>query len=634
MIRLLAILLLLPIICNAQKGVHGLGTLPIDTGVVARHFRVDSTFKVKSLSSADTQLIATTSNGTFIKYSRSNIQVTIDTSRPNGKYASKYYVDSLNGANGLQAVTNRDSTTTWKISASKFNATNTMGENTPDGAFAANRTMQTLGVDVHSFVDNTVSKNNHGFCSFDAHARYLTPSTTGSETHVVDFQSRGSAQNSGSMPDMYAFYSEMYRQNGNTSRAYSFYGSSWNGNGTIDSLYGLYIPTMVQGTNMFAIRTESNSVSLGDSTIIGGARGVQPTELLDVRGSILSSGSLKFSNSSYKGSLVPTTLTADRTYTLPNSTGTIALTSDIPASTAYIQNGTSQQANTDFNIQGTGKVGGYLETDTIRNTTTTATPIIIRNHIGLLATPYDATNVRFTINPSNVTSISGTITAGNANNMIDIVGRTNGSSIIRYFATSTSSANGIIEKFYRNRASTYGTNTALNAGNIVYQSIYYGSDGTTTEGEMAGITVVPSENFTSTAHGGTINFSVTPKGSTTNTTVMSISDNKVLIKQSDDGSGNTFQMTGNAVINGAMSLTGKLSMSVGSNTVVNTAMLSAGTVTVSNTSVTASSKIFVTAQTCSSCGAYSIGTITAGTSFVINSTNGSDASTVAYWIIN
>ena len=97
MIRLLAILLLLPIICNAQKGVHGLGTLPIDTGVVARHFRVDSTFKVKSLSSADTQLIATTSNGTFIKYSRSNIQVTIDTSRPNGKYASKYYVDSLNG---------------------------------------------------------------------------------------------------------------------------------------------------------------------------------------------------------------------------------------------------------------------------------------------------------------------------------------------------------------------------------------------------------------------------------------------------------------------------------------------------------------------------------------------------------
>ena len=115
---------------------------------------------------------------------------------------------------------------------------------------------------------------------------------------------------------------------------------------------------------------------------------------------------------------------------------------------------------------------------------------------------------------------------------------------------------------------------------------------------------------------------------------MSISNGAVAIGQTEDGSGNKLQLTGNAAIIGAMSLTGKLSMSVGSNTVVNTAMLSAGTVTVSNTSVTASSKIFVTAQTCSSCGAYSIGTITAGTSFVINSTNGSDASTVAYWIIN
>jgi hypothetical protein len=37
---------------------------------------------------------------------------------------------------------------------------------------------------------------------------------------------------------------------------------------------------------------------------------------------------------------------------------------------------------------------------------------------------------------------------------------------------------------------------------------------------------------------------------------------------------------------------------------------------------------------CSSCGTLYIGTVTAGTSFVVTSTNGSDASTFNYWIIN
>ena len=361
--------------------------------------------------------------------------------------------------------------------------------------------------------------------------------------------------------------------------------------------------------------------------------GVQPTELLDVRGSILSSGSLKLSNSSYIGLLAPTTLTADRTYTLPNSTGTIALTSDIPASTAYIQNGTSQQANTDFNIQGTGTIGGTLDVDTIKNGSLTTNRIVYRGRLSVIGAPLD-TITYLTINPSNVSSITGTITAANINNHLDIIGRTNGSNMIRLFSTATSGTQGVYLKVYRNRASTYGTNTAVSSGNLIYQESFYASDGTSAEGEVAGINVVASENQTTSAHGGTINFGVTPKGSTTNSTVMSISNGAVAIGQTEDGSGNKLQLTGNAAIIGAMSLTGKLSMSVGSNTVVNTAMLSAGTVTVSNTSVTASSKIFVTAQTCSSCGAYSIGTITAGTSFVINSTNGSDASTVAYWIIN
>lgn len=46
-------------------------------------------------------------------------------------------------------------------------------------------------------------------------------------------------------------------------------------------------------------------------------------------------------DSAYYGLITPTTLTANRTYTLPNKTGTVALTSDLPddanttSSTAY-----------------------------------------------------------------------------------------------------------------------------------------------------------------------------------------------------------------------------------------------------------------------------------------------------------
>jgi len=64
-----------------------------------------------------------------------------------------------------------------------------------------------------------------------------------------------------------------------------------------------------------------------------------------------------------------------------------------------------------------------------------------------------------------------------------------------------------------------------------------------------------------------------------------------------------------------------------------TATLSSGTVTVSNTSVTSSSRIIVTVQTPGGTpGAPYVSTVTAGTSFVIKSTSGSDTSTIAYHI--
>lgn len=72
----------------------------------------------------------------------------------------------------------------------------------------------------------------------------------------------------------------------------------------------------------------------------------------------------------------------------------------------------------------------------------------------------------------------------------------------------------------------------------------------------------------------------------------------------------------------------------GSNTIVGTATLSSGSVVVSNTKVTANSIILVTTQSVSgTAGSVAVTARSAGTSFTLTSTSGSDASTVAYFII-
>lgn len=71
-----------------------------------------------------------------------------------------------------------------------------------------------------------------------------------------------------------------------------------------------------------------------------------------------------------------------------------------------------------------------------------------------------------------------------------------------------------------------------------------------------------------------------------------------------------------------------------SDSAVGKATLSGGTVTVNNSSITAGSIIFITGQSCTNCGTYRISAKSVGTSFTITSTNASDASTVAYLIIN
>lgn len=81
-------------------------------------------------------------------------------------------------------------------------------------------------------------------------------------------------------------------------------------------------------------------------------------------------------------------------------------------------------------------------------------------------------------------------------------------------------------------------------------------------------------------------------------------------------------------------ITNKLAVTTGSNKTIGTATLVGGTVTVNNTSVTANSLIFLSRQTTGgTTGQLSI-TKSAGTSFTITSTSGTETSTVAWWIVD
>jgi hypothetical protein len=72
----------------------------------------------------------------------------------------------------------------------------------------------------------------------------------------------------------------------------------------------------------------------------------------------------------------------------------------------------------------------------------------------------------------------------------------------------------------------------------------------------------------------------------------------------------------------------------GANKRMGQAVLVAGTVTVNNTSVTASTRIFLSRQIAGgTLGHLSVGTVTASTSFVINSSSGTDTSTINWLLI-
>lgn len=100
------------------------------------------------------------------------------------------------------------------------------------------------------------------------------------------------------------------------------------------------------------------------------------------------------------------------------------------------------------------------------------------------------------------------------------------------------------------------------------------------------------------------------------------------------GAGSAFTFS-DAITVPALTATGAISLTAGADKSVGQATLVVGTVTVNNTRVTASSLIFFTVATPGGIqGFLSVGTISAGTSFIINSTNAAETSTVNWMIIN
>lgn len=89
--------------------------------------------------------------------------------------------------------------------------------------------------------------------------------------------------------------------------------------------------------------------------------------------------------------------------------------------------------------------------------------------------------------------------------------------------------------------------------------------------------------------------------------------------------------------NGSISLNtagNKLNIATGSNASVGlSAAMTAGSITISTTAVTSSSNIMLTPVGTGS-GSISLGTVIAGTSFVINSSDGADVRQVQWWVIN
>lgn len=144
-------------------------------------------------------------------------------------------------------------------------------------------------------------------------------------------------------------------------------------------------------------------------------------------------------------------------------------------------------------------------------------------------------------------------------------------------------------------------------------------------------------NFNTIPNSGGFYFASTGTNSNTPIAFQNVNGNNLLNSTSGSTSIATSTTTDKLNIGGNLNLTtagNKIKIATGTNASVGNSTLSSGTITVSTTAVTASSIIMLSLQSCSTCGTPYISAKTAGTSFVITSTNVLDASIVGWQIIN
>lgn len=219
-----------------------------------------------------------------------------------------------------------------------------------------------------------------------------------------------------------------------------------------------------------------------------------------------------------------------------------------------------------------------------------------------------------------ITGAAGTASNGNFSTSTTTILGTNTGSLYQYDGSTNSDG----------RVYIGGTGaTAIGVGRP-YSTLVLGA-ATVPEASSGNHPFIGSAIFippTITTGAATVTDAATVRITGPTTVVVSGTNSALLIN-----SGNLRMDNGNISLNTAGN---KLNIATGSNASVGVSgAMTAGTITISTTAVTASSRIFLTHATVSgTLGVLSVGTIVAGTSFVINSSSGTDASTINYWIIN
>lgn len=243
---------------------------------------------------------------------------------------------------------------------------------------------------------------------------------------------------------------------------------------------------------------------------------------------------------------------------------------------------------------------------------TVSTGGVLTTSSTIIANPPGSTTAGFTSNGTTANANFTTITTG--------IGS---STTAKYLFGAVGTTN------YRTAIGAGATSTALTAG-----ANYVG-------------TLIPSAPITaatSSTNPWAVNLGVLPIGTYTSGTGTVTNSASLYIDGAAAFATNNYALyvnSGNTVLNnGNLSLGtagNKINIATGTNASVGRATLVGGTVTVNTTAVTANSEIFLTDRTTgalTNVGTLTVGTVVAGTSFVINSTNILDTSNVSWFIIN